>query len=262
MTWNDHDHRGEYAEERHWHHDLEHADETAQQEIRGLREDVRDLRSQLDGALERIGALEKQSPQARQLQYEADLAMADLAESGYRDDEYRPPVRAGRHGLGCQCPYCYEEPEDDQGVIPEPQTGVAAMQRFLREHPLGAPRQVHRTYWPNAMCEFVGDGMCGEPAVVRVSSRAIPSEHLWCCGPHRDQMLRVSPDDAYVSWAKPDLPAPAPAAECAGDEEDHADEPEEEPPVAEHDPGPEIDDRGGMSEYRYTLPEDYQRGQS
>ena len=157
MTWNDHDHRGEYAEaghshfgeyaeERHWHHDLEHADETAQQEIRGLREDVRDLRSQLDDALERIGALEKQTLQAGQLQYEADLAAADLADSGYRDDEYGPPVDADRHGLGCQCPYCYDQP---------------------------------------------GEG----------------------------------------------------------------------PPAAEYDPGPEADE-GGMSEYRYILPEDYQRGQS
>ena len=38
------------------------------------------------------------------------------------------------------------------------------------------------------------------------------------------------------------------------------DEPEPEP--EEYDPGPEIDDEGGMSEYRYTLPEDYQRGQA
>jgi hypothetical protein len=30
----------------------------------------------------------------------------------------------------------------------------------------------------------------------------------------------------------------------------------------EYNPGPEVDDEGGMSEYRYMLPEDYQRGQS
>ena len=40
------------------------------------------------------------------------------------------------------------------------------------------------------------------------------------------------------------------------------DEPGEEPPVAEYDPGPECDDQGGMSEYRYVMPEHYQRGQS
>jgi hypothetical protein len=41
-----------------------------------------------------------------------------------------------------------------------------------------------------------------------------------------------------------------------------ADEPEPEPEPEEYDPGPEVDDEGGMSEYRYILPEDYQRGQS
>jgi len=41
-------------------------------------------------------------------------------------------------------------------------------------------------------------------------------------------------------------------------DEDQAGEPEPQ----EFGPGPEIDDEGGMSEYRYILPEDYQRGQS
>ena len=41
-------------------------------------------------------------------------------------------------------------------------------------------------------------------------------------------------------------------------DEDQADEPEPE----EYAPGPEVDDEGGMSEYRYILPEDYERGQS
>jgi chromosome segregation ATPase len=35
---------------------------------------------------------------------------------------------------------------------------------------------------------------------------------------------------------------------------------EDEPKPAEYDPGPEIDDEGGMSEYRYLWPEDYERG--
>ncbi len=34
------------------------------------------------------------------------------------------------------------------------------------------------------------------------------------------------------------------------------------PEPVEYDPGPECDDEGGMSEYRYLLPEDYERGQS
>ena len=143
MTWNDHDHRGEYAEsghthydyadEYHRHYDLETDGKTAQQAITCLRDEVSELRRQLADALERVGQLERQTPQARQLQLEADLAGADLAESGY-----------DRHGRDCQCSYCA------------------------------------------------------------------------------------------------------------------TDEPEPE----EYDPGPEVDDEGGMSEYRYILPEDYQRGQS
>jgi hypothetical protein len=70
------------------------------------------LEDGLRDALERISALEAQTPQARQLQLEADLAAADLAGSGYAGD-YGPPVGAGRHGLGCQCPYCTtDEPEE------------------------------------------------------------------------------------------------------------------------------------------------------
>jgi hypothetical protein len=106
MTWNDHDHRGEYAEQRHDHdgdyaekHHRHYDDEST---ARGLREDlgraeerIRELEDDLRDALNRIHVLEDQTPQARQLQYEADLAAADLAESGY-----------DRHGRGCQCSYC------------------------------------------------------------------------------------------------------------------------------------------------------------
>ncbi len=70
---------------------------------RDLRQDVRRLRGLLELAEGRIRALEGQTPQARQLQLEADLAAADLAESGY-----------DRHGRDCQCPYCYCPPEDDR----------------------------------------------------------------------------------------------------------------------------------------------------
>lgn len=75
-----------------------------------------DGRGQLADALDRIDALEKDTPQARQLQLEADLAGADLAESGYRPDDHGPPVGADRHGLECQCPYCYDEPEEEPPV--------------------------------------------------------------------------------------------------------------------------------------------------
>jgi hypothetical protein len=66
------------------------------------------LRSQLDDALERIRSLEQQTPQARQLQLEADQAAADLAESGY-----------DRHGRDCRCPYCATD-EDEGSTGPDP----------------------------------------------------------------------------------------------------------------------------------------------
>jgi len=87
---------------------------------RELRQDVRELRGlhelaegrirqleaeheadvqreawELREAAERIRDLEGQTPQARQLQLEADQAAADLAESGY-----------DRHGRDCRCSYC------------------------------------------------------------------------------------------------------------------------------------------------------------
>jgi TolA-binding protein len=94
MTWTDHDHRGQYADDRHdhdgdyarehhRHYDLENADEKAQRSITALQDEVDGLRGQLTEAFGRIADLEKQTPQARQLQLEADQAAADLAESGY-----------------------------------------------------------------------------------------------------------------------------------------------------------------------------------
>ncbi|HUK73790.1 MAG TPA: hypothetical protein VLW50_34445 [Streptosporangiaceae bacterium] len=64
------------------------------------------LEEDLADALARIAELERSTPQARQAQYEADLAAADLAESGFGGD---PPVGADRHGRGCLCPYCPDE---------------------------------------------------------------------------------------------------------------------------------------------------------
>jgi len=88
-------------------------DKNAWRVIRTLREDVREMRGQLDIAMTRIRELETQTPQARQLAYEADLAAADLAASGY-DDTYegQAPVGTDRHGASCLCPYCYDEPDD------------------------------------------------------------------------------------------------------------------------------------------------------
>jgi hypothetical protein len=86
--------------------------------INTLRHDVHQLRGQLDLALNRLGDLEADTPRARQLQLEADMAIAD-------ENELR-----SSHGAGCQCSYCYEPspadyddydpgPEcDDQGGMP------------------------------------------------------------------------------------------------------------------------------------------------
>jgi hypothetical protein len=89
--------------------------------IRELRQDIRELRADLDNAHDRIRVLERQTPEARQLQYEADLAAVDLAESGYDD---RPsPIGADRHGPSCQCPYCpgESEPDDYDDYDPGPE---------------------------------------------------------------------------------------------------------------------------------------------
>lgn len=109
-----HDHRGQYADDRHDHgldyagrHHRHYDDEST---VAGLREDlslaearIRDLEDDLRDALNRIRVLEGGTPQARQLQDEADQAAADLAASGY-----------DRHGSGCNCPYCYYDPEEDR----------------------------------------------------------------------------------------------------------------------------------------------------
>ena len=139
-----HDHRGDYADQRHdhdidyavlhhRHHDLERDIEALQRELRDYRQALDEYERDLSDARRRVAGLEQQTPQARQLQLEADLAAADLAESGY-----------DRHGRDCQCSYCA--------------TGESGLGDF--------------------------------------------------------------------------------------------------------DPGPEVDDEGGISEYRYILPEDYERGQS
>jgi hypothetical protein len=95
------------AEEHHRHYDTE-------SELRELRSLVAGLREDLSRAEDRIRGLESQTPQARQLQLEADLAAADLAEPGY--DRW-PPEGADRHGPGCQCPECYVPSDADQPPI-------------------------------------------------------------------------------------------------------------------------------------------------
>jgi len=101
------------AEEHHRHYDTK-------SELRELRSLVAGLREDLSRAEDRIRGLEAQTPQARQLELEADLAAADLAESGY--DRW-PPEGADRHGLGCQCPECSEPEPDEYGPGSQADTG-------------------------------------------------------------------------------------------------------------------------------------------
>ena len=57
-----------------------------EQRTRDLRQETRELRAELAGALQRIRQMEAGTPESRQAQYEADVALADLAASGYDDD--------------------------------------------------------------------------------------------------------------------------------------------------------------------------------
>ena len=98
MTWSDHthseyagerhDHDLDYAEKHHRHHDLEREDERLKADLDHWQVALRELRADLEAALERIRVLEAQTPEARQAEYEADIAMADGAESGY-DESWR-----------------------------------------------------------------------------------------------------------------------------------------------------------------------------
>ena len=96
-----HDHRGEYASADHDHHydyaEKHHRHYDDESTARGLREDlgrteerIRELEDALRGALERIRQLEEQTPEARQAEYEADIALADAADAvGTREAHVR-----------------------------------------------------------------------------------------------------------------------------------------------------------------------------
>ena len=101
---------GHYADEIHGAAEEHHRHYDTESELRTLASLVAGLREDLSRAEDRIRGLEAQTPQARQLQLEADLAAADLAESGY--DRW-PSEGTDRHGPGCQCPECYD-PEPAQ----------------------------------------------------------------------------------------------------------------------------------------------------
>jgi chromosome segregation ATPase len=98
MTWNDHDHRGQYAEDRHdhdgdyaalhhRHYDLEREDDRLQGALREIDTQLSDLRRELSDALERIRRLEAE--------HEADVQREgwELRQAAERDREvlYGPP---------------------------------------------------------------------------------------------------------------------------------------------------------------------------
>ena len=71
--------------------------------IDGLREDLGRAEERIRELEDRCAALEKQTPTAQRLQYEADIAGADAAEYD-------------RHGRDCGCPYCGTD-EDEESPL-------------------------------------------------------------------------------------------------------------------------------------------------
>jgi hypothetical protein len=114
MSWDTEDHKHNaydvygVAEEHHRHYDLENLIDGFREDLNRAVSRIGDLEDALAEATNRIRALEGSTPQARQLELEADLAAADLAASGY-----------DRHGRGCDCPECYEPEPDEYDPGPE-----------------------------------------------------------------------------------------------------------------------------------------------
>jgi peptidoglycan hydrolase CwlO-like protein len=69
----------------HRHYDLERTIDELRGQIRELRAIMIEFGLDLSEAQGRIHQLEQQTPEARQAEYEADIALADAAESGYDD---------------------------------------------------------------------------------------------------------------------------------------------------------------------------------
>jgi hypothetical protein len=202
MTWNDHDHRGEYAEDRH-DHDLDYAEKhhrhyDHESAVRGLREDlghaeerIRELEGDLAGALAFIRVL----------------------------DRLRPT-----------CVICHDETADRQTVNGPACTDCAG------DLPDAGPDPDRPETW--AFGEAPVQPLRPDEAGGYVCPETSDGQHCgdWHEGGKCGACGQTGPD--------PD--------------EGQAEEPEPGP----YDPGPEIDDEGGMSEYRYPMPEDYERGQS
>ncbi len=247
MTWNDHDHRGEYAEDRH-DHDLDYAekyhrhhdDESA---VRGLREDlghaeerIRALEDDLRGALAFIRVLDRLRPTCvicRDATADRQTVRGPTCTDCVGDlpDDGPDPDRPETWAFG-------EAREDQAG---EPEHGPAAGTFTCCTTPMPWPTQDQ-----DRTCPDCGTIWEREPVDIEAGARI---KSAGCAETSDGQHCGDWHDGGQCSACG--LLGPGP-------DEDQAEEPEPEP----YDPGPEIDDEGGASEYRYVLPEGYERGQS
>ena len=219
----DHDHYGEYAEERHRHYDLERDDETAQRDIRRLQEDVRELHTLLDDALGRIRELGSADTRLAAALRKAAAGHEETRRTGLADETHLAIAEelAGAFTVFADC-------------MDEPGPGPAAMKRFMREHPLTPVRE------PDGEPD---DASCPETSNSRHCGHWYEGGRCCACG-----LTGPEPDD-------PDQPTNR-------DIEPEPEGWHDDPGPADYDPGPEADDEGGMPAYRHILPEDYGRGQS
>ena len=223
-----HDHRGQYADDRH-DHGLDYAERhhrhyDDESAVRGLRED-------LGRAEARIGDLEDETGQLRR-QLDAVIAQVRIL------DRLRPTcalchdATADRQTVrGPACTDCAGDPPDDG---PDPDHPEAWAFAEAQEDQAGEPE-----HGPSAMRRFMREHPLSPDGYVQRSAGCAETSDGMHCGHWYDG-----------------------GRCCACGLYGPQDEPEEEPPVEGYDPGPGIDDEGGMSEYRYLLPEDYERGQS
>lgn len=129
----------------------------------------------------------------------------------------------------------------------EPDHGPAAMRRFMREHPLTRTPAEPASWqaFHGVSGELIGAHHDEDGVMIRAdfhgsklaaSTARDLARHLIACADLADDWMRDAAD---------------PGPELADDEDQ-----DQEP--AEYDPGPEVDDQGGMSEYRYHEPEPWQ----
>ena len=115
-----------YADEIHGAADQHHRHYDTESDSRSLREDLGRAEERIRELEERVSRLERSTPEARRLQYEADLAAAELAASRYDQDA---PVGTDRHGPGCQCPYCPGDEEPEESPLARRDTYIGTWSR-------------------------------------------------------------------------------------------------------------------------------------